>query len=64
MRSASITMAIAFVLTLSVAAALSHSASAASDKRHHHATKVQLVKKPAEQYMRSAAPPDPKHAQR
>ena len=62
MRSASIRMAVAFVLTFGVAVALPHSAFAA-EKRHHHATKSQPAKQPAEQYLRSAAPPDPEHQQ-
>ena len=64
MASILMRLAIAIVLTFGLAAALSQGAEAASDKRHHHATKTQLVKQPAEQYMRSAAPPDPEHQQR
>jgi len=55
-------MAIAIELTFGLAAALSQGASAASDKRH--AAKTHPAKQPAEQYLRSAAPPDPEHQQR
>jgi len=53
-------MAIAIVLTLGVAVALPQTASAAS-KHQHHSAKVPS-KKPVEQYLRSAAPPE--HSQR
>jgi len=62
MAAAAIRIAIAVVLSFGLAAVLPHSASAAS-KRQHHPAKVQ-AKKPAEQYLRSAAPSDPEHAQR
>jgi len=60
MMSAAIRMAIAVALTFGIAAAVPHSAFAAT-KRHHHSTTP--PKKPAEQYLRSAAPSDPEHAQ-
>jgi len=62
MASKLMKLAIAAVLTFGMSVALPQSGSAAS-KRPHHSTKVQ-VKKPAEQYLRSAAPSDPEHAQR
>ena len=54
MVSAVARMAIAVVLSFSLAAVLPHRAWAAGK---HHAAKVQ-TKKPAEQYLRSAAPPE------
>jgi len=60
MMSAAIRMAIAVALTFGIAAAVPHSAFAAT-KHHHHST---TPKKPAEQYLRSAAPSDPEHRQR
>jgi len=59
--SAAVRIIVAIVLTFGFAVAVSQSASAAT-KRHHHSTTP--PKKPAEQYLRSAAPSDPEHRQR
>jgi hypothetical protein len=55
---------VAVALMFAVAATVSQSALAAT-KHHHHSMKATgHTSKPAEQYMRSASPPDPEHAQR
>jgi hypothetical protein len=51
------------MLTFAIATGVSQSASA-SGKAHHHPAKTSPTKKPSEQYLRSAAPSDPEHAQR
>jgi hypothetical protein len=61
--SLAIRVAVAVVLTFAIATGVSQSASA-SGKSHHHPAKTSPTKKPSEQYLRSAAPSDPEHAQR
>jgi len=55
-------IAAAVVFTFAIATAVPQSASA-SGKTHHHSAKTSPIKKPSEQYLRSASP-DPEHAQR
>jgi hypothetical protein len=61
--SLAIRIAVAVAFIFAIATAVPQSASA-SGKTHHHPAKTSPTKKPSEQYMRSAAPPDPEHAQR
>jgi hypothetical protein len=61
--SLAIRLAVAVALTFAIATAVPQSALA-SGKSHHHPAKTSPTKKPSEQYLRSAAPPDPEHAQR
>jgi hypothetical protein len=56
-----VAVAVAFIFAM--ATAVPQSASA-SRKTHHHSAKTSPTKIPPEQYLRSAAPPDPEHAQR
>jgi hypothetical protein len=56
-----VVLAVAF--TFAIVSAVPQGASA-SGKTHHHPAKTTPTKKPSEQYLRSAAPPDPEHAQR
>jgi hypothetical protein len=56
-------VAVAVAFTFAIATAVPQSALA-SGKSHHHPAKTSPAKKPPEQYLRSAAPPDPEHAQR
>jgi hypothetical protein len=59
----SLAMRVAVAVAFTIATAVPQSASA-SGKTHHHPAKTSPTKKPSEQYLRSAAPPDPEHAQR
>jgi hypothetical protein len=61
--SLAIRVAVAVAFTFAIATVVPQSASA-SGKTHHHPAKTSPTKKPSEQYLRSAAPPDPEHAQR
>jgi hypothetical protein len=61
--SFAIRVAVAIAFTFTIATAVPQSALA-SGKSHHHPAKTSPTKKPLEQYLRSAAPPDPEHAQR
>jgi hypothetical protein len=61
--SLAIRVAVAVAFTFAIAIAVPQSALA-SGKTHHHPAKNSPTKKPSEQYLRSAAPPDPEHAQR
>jgi hypothetical protein len=61
--SLAIRIAVAVAFTFAIAIAVPQSALA-SGKAHHHPAKTSPTKKPSEQYLRSAAPPDPEHAQR
>jgi hypothetical protein len=61
--SLAIKVAVAVAFTFAIATAVPQSALA-SGKTHHHPAKTSPTKKPSEQYLRSAAPPDPEHAQR
>jgi hypothetical protein len=56
-----IAVAVAFIFAIAIAVPQS---ALASGKTHHHPAKTSPTKKPSEQYLRSAAPPDPEHAQR
>jgi hypothetical protein len=56
-----IAVAVAFIFAIAIAVPQS---ALASGKTHHHPVKTSPTKKPSEQYLRSAAPPDPEHAQR
>jgi hypothetical protein len=61
--SLAIRVAVAVAFTFAIATAVPQNALA-SGKTHHHPAKISPTKKPSEQYLRSAAPPDPEHAQR
>jgi hypothetical protein len=61
--SLAIRVAVAVAFIFAIATAVPQSALA-SGKSHHHPAKTSPTKKPSEQYLRSAAPPDPEHAQR
>jgi hypothetical protein len=61
--SLAIRIAVAVAFTFAIAIAVPQSVLA-SGKTHHHPAKTSPSKKPSEQYLRSAAPPDPEHAQR
>jgi hypothetical protein len=56
-----IAVAVAFIFAIAIAVPQS---ALAGGKTHHHPAKTSPTKKPSEQYLRSAAPPDPEHAQR
>jgi hypothetical protein len=61
--SLAIRVAVAVAFTFAIGIAVPQSAYA-SGKTRHHPAKTSPTKKPSEQYLRSAAPPDPEHAQR